>query len=326
MLLDRFVVSVINDINPDCHNWCYILNYDTIYGNSPTKATFDGSYVTIKDSIASTSHESDISRVDWSSCDIVIDATGVLSNVPLYPQVLDQGPRKVVVTHCPDSLIDYYLILGVNHQNYDPINHNIISSSICDATALAPFLRLFHSHLGIVSGSVVTLHPWLSYQNVMDGSSISWSVPGSVHTEYVLGRSIQNNIIPKPTSALTACKKSIGESLPWSSLASFSYRTNTSIVCSAHITLNLSVSTSLSNIDTLLSSDKILNYFNIHRTNDEPLVSSDYISSPESFIYDKRWTTISPSGKTITSVLWYDNEHGYASSLMRQLEFISAFF
>ena len=48
---DRFVVSVINDINPDCHNWCYILNYDTIYGNSPTKATFDGSYVTIKDSI-----------------------------------------------------------------------------------------------------------------------------------------------------------------------------------------------------------------------------------------------------------------------------------
>ena len=115
----------------------------TLYGNSPTKATFDGSYVTIKDSIASTSHESDISRVDWSSCDIVIDATGVLSNVPLYPQVLDQGPRKVVVTHCPDSLIDYYLILGVNHQNYDPINHNIISSSICDATALHLFSGSF---------------------------------------------------------------------------------------------------------------------------------------------------------------------------------------
>ena len=48
---DRFVVSVINDINFDCHNWCYILNYDTIYGNSPTKATFDGSHVTIKDSM-----------------------------------------------------------------------------------------------------------------------------------------------------------------------------------------------------------------------------------------------------------------------------------
>ena len=230
---DRFTISAINDINPDCNNWCYILNYDTIYGNSPLKSSFDGTSILINDSIASTSHEPEISNVDWSSCDIVIDATGVLSNVPLYPLVLDQGPQKVLVTHCPNSLIDLYLILGVNHHIYDPAKHNIISSSICDATALAPFLQLIHSNLGIDSGSVVTLHPWLSYQNVMDGSSISWSVPGSVHTEYVLGRSIQNNIIPKPTSALTACKHSIGESIPWNALSSFSYRTNTSIVCSA---------------------------------------------------------------------------------------------
>ena len=75
-------------------------------------------------------------------------------------------------------------------------SHHLIASSICDATAIAPITKLINDNFKIISGYVTTLHPWLSYQNLMDGPSSSWSVPGEIYHHYALGRSSIGNLIP----------------------------------------------------------------------------------------------------------------------------------
>ena len=101
-------------------------------------------------------------------------------------------------------------------------------------------------------GYVTTLHPWLSYQNLMDGPSSSWSVPGEVYHHYALGRSSINNVIPKPTSAMDAVFKVIPE-LDASKIGSFSYRLPTSIVCSADLTYISKVKTSKNDLMELFN-------------------------------------------------------------------------
>ena len=114
--------------------------------------------------------------------------------------------KKILITHSPEE-VDFTMILGVNENQYNDKKHNIVASSICDATAIAPVTKIVNELFYIENGFVTTLHPWLSYQNLMDGPSSSWSVPGKVYHHYALGRSAISGLIPKPTSAMDAVFK-----------------------------------------------------------------------------------------------------------------------
>ena len=78
----------------------------------------------------------------------------------------------MLISHSPEE-VDFTMILGVNEDEYDPKKHHIIASSICDATAIAPITKIINNSYGIKNGYVTTLHPWLNYQNLMDGPSSS---------------------------------------------------------------------------------------------------------------------------------------------------------
>ena len=87
------------------------------------------------------------------------------------------------------------MVLGANEDKLDIKRHDVISSSICDATALGPVIKLMKDNFGLKSGYITTLHPWLNYQNLMDGPASSWSVPGEIYHHYALGRSAIGNMI-----------------------------------------------------------------------------------------------------------------------------------
>ena len=142
------------------------------------------------------------------------------------------------------------MILGVNEDEFDPSSHNLISSSICDATAIAPITKLINDKYQLESGSITTLHPWLSYQNLMDGPSSSWSVPGEIYHHYALGRSSIGNLIPKPTTAVDAVLKVIPK-LKKEKIGSFSYRTPTQIVGSADLTFFVEKQVTFSEISNI---------------------------------------------------------------------------
>jgi glyceraldehyde 3-phosphate dehydrogenase len=257
----------------------------------------------------------------FKGLDIIIDSSGVKSNVLLAQKLITKSEvKKIIITHSPDE-VDFTMVLGGNELNYNSEMHHLISSSICDATAIVPVLKLINDKYGIETGYITTLHPWLNYQKLLDGPSSSWSVPGSIYHHYALGRSSIGNMIPKPTSALDATFKILPELEK--KIGSFSYRTPTSIIGSADITLNLK-----SNLD---SKDLIIDDFKRFESNQklkiiknsfDPLVSLDYLKSDYSVHIDHRWTEI-VSSRLLKLVLWYDNEWGYTSKVIDQAKFIS---
>jgi glyceraldehyde 3-phosphate dehydrogenase len=202
-----FELVAVNDINPDINNIAYTVNYDSLYDRLREPFLVDTEASVLYNAAGSIAvfQEHRIADVPWETLDVevVIDASGVLANVLNSRRLITRGGvRKVIVTHSPDSGVDFNLVLGANEHLLDVERHDVISSSICDATAIAPVLKLMKQHFGLLCGYVTTLHPWLSYQNLMDGPASSWSVPGEIYHHYALGRSVVGNIIPKPTSAI----------------------------------------------------------------------------------------------------------------------------
>lgn len=317
-----FKVVAVNDINPDIGNMVYQLNYDTLYGGLEEKFKLDKDYMYNSGGRIKVFHEKMIDAVDWASCDVdlVIDASGVLENVLRARSLIKKdGIKKVVITHSPEH-VDFTMVLGANENEYDPIKHHVIASSICDATALGPVMKLIGQEFGIASGYVTTLHPWLNYQNLMDGPASSWSVPGEIYHHYALGRSAIGNMIPKPTSALDATFKVVKE-LNSEIIGSFSYRTPTAIVGSADITLNLKSKCSKEDVLKLFESFEKSQEWKILLNNIEPLVSLDFKKSDYSAIIDHRWSDVI-AGNVLKLVLWYDNEWGYASRVVDQIAWI----
>lgn len=317
----HFDIPVINDINPDSSNVAYQINYDTTYGNLDDQFEMDGNM--LKNSAVSfevTSHAR-IDEVDWNSygVEIVVDASGKKDNLLLARRVIEKNAsvKKVIITHSPEE-VDFTMVIGANDDKLKE-EYDVISSSICDATAMSPVLRLMYDSFRIAGGAITTVHPMLSYQNVLDGPSVSWFDPSRTYTHYALGRSVFDNIIPKPTTAIAATCKILG--LDASTIAQFSYRTPNTIVASADITLFLEERVSREQIDEVFEAYVAKQTHKIILLNTEPIVSLDVKGCEYSAVVDTRWTSVA-NGKIVKLILWYDNEWGYSSRVFDQLKLV----
>jgi len=311
----------INEINPDLDNWAYTLNYDSIYGKSKYFSSVEDQKIFCNKQYINTSMKQDISEVPWKKwgVDIVVDCSGVLENTLKAKKIIEKKhAKKVMFTNSPDQ-VDFTMILGVNEKEYNPKKHHLISTSICDATAIAPVSKIIDELYKIKIGYVTTLHPWLSYQNLMDGPSSSWSVPGAVYHHYALGRSSIGNMIPKPTSAMEAVFKVLPNISR--NIGSFSYRTPTQIIGSADISFVVEKETNKKEIIQAFEDYQSMQNYPILKLSNSPLVSMDYIGEKFSAVVDTRWIDTINS-ELIKIVLWYDNEYGYCCNVVNQLKYL----
>lgn len=308
-------LNVINELDPDFSNAAYLLNYDSIYGRFSEKVSVDeqrkalicnGRVIPVYSS-ANTEH------VPWEKhdIDILIDATGIKANVLTAHRLIERGVPKIVITHSPDE-VDTTIILGVNENEYDPKKHHVISSSICDASAIAPVLFEINKLWEIENCFVTTLHPWLSYQNLLDGPVSSVSSPGHFWKDYSLGRNSILSLIPKDTTAGTATIKVLPQLK--GKLDAISFRVPTNIVSASDLTILAKNKT---------SADEINSYFkkmshekeDIFELQEESLVSIDHRGTNKSAIIDAKRTKVL-NEKMIKMVVWYDNEWGYSNRVV----------
>ena len=133
---------------------------------------------------------------------------------------------------------------------------------------------LFRSAVGIESGFLTTLHPWLAYQNLLDGPSISWALPGTIYSHYAIGRASPGSLIPKPTSAIEATQRV----LPGlhGALQCMSFRIPTQTVGAANLYLTLHRDASLEEIQSIFDAFEASQRWSIIHNNREPLVSIDF--------------------------------------------------
>ncbi len=317
----NFKISLINEVDDDVSNLAYLLKYDSIYGKFPGTIKHRNKNIYINNKKIKLTSKKKINEVPWtqSKVDVVIDASGTSENVSLANNLINKGIKKVIITHSPKKNIDFTMILGVNEKNYNYKIHNIISSSICDASALAPVLNEVEKKWGIESGLVTTLHSRLSYQNLLDGSLRSISSPGHNWKDYSLGRNSLSSLIPKKTTAVDAVVKTLPNLK--NRLSGMSFRVPTAIVCGSDISIKLKTNTSLKDIKKFFqklskNNRKIFEY------QTEPLVSIDHLKTTKSSIIDSNYIDIVNSN-LLKLVVWYDNEWGYSNRVVDILGYIS---
>lgn len=226
-----------------------------------------------------------------------------------------------MVTHSPSEGVDKYIILGVNDDGYDPTRDHIVSNTICDANAIAHPLAALEREFGIENGFVTTLHPWLSYQNLVDGPVPLQLVPGRYFNDYALGRTSTGTLIPKTTTAVEALRP-VMPAIE-AKLSGLSFRVPTQIVSTADITLKLKQT---------LNDDELAEFFRTCyqnspyvQINTDPLVGMDYLASPYSAVLDAQWSKSLENGM-IKIVLWYDNEWGYSCRVVDMIRMMAARF
>ncbi len=322
---DQLEVVAINDINPDVDNIGYLLKYDSTYGRLEQNIKISGSKIYCKDQESTVYNEENILSVPWEKhdVDIVIDASGVKSNLEAITSPnLQSSVKHFIVTNAPSANIKT-IIFGVNEDEFDPKKHRVVSSSICDTIALTPILKELQKTHSIESGFLTTLHPWLSYQNLLDGPSVSWSQPGDIYSHYALGRATTQNLIPKSTSAVRAADLVFPELSD--RLQSFSYRVPTQIVSSAVLILMLDKEIKGEELISRLKDAESKQKVKVFKNSVEPLTSLDYAGEDYSVIIDHRWTKVE-KGRHLKLVYWYDNEWGYSNRVVDVVSHIGSKF
>lgn len=313
---DVFDLVAVNDINPDINNIAYLLKYDSTYGRLSLPVRGEAGTLIVGDRPPiRVFQQRNIDEVAWrdQAVDVVIDASGIEHNLELLPRLAEQAVRHCVLTNAPgERYVDKFVIVGVNEESVTPEDF-VISASICDACAFVPVAVLLQRHFGIEYGSLTTLHPWLSYQRLLDGPSFSFADPGSIHSAYALGRASTGSLIPKTTSCLKASARVIpGIDRKFVSL---SYRVPTTIVSSADLTVKLSSDASRETVIEAFEDAERTQRYSIIGNNHEALVSLDFAGSEHSAVVDHRWTMVHGDAQ-LKLVLWYDNEWGYGSRVV----------
>lgn len=312
---NRFKLVAINDINPHVDNMAYLFKYDSTYDRFEGDVSVEGDNIIINGNKVRYTSERDISNVDWDSVgvDVVIDASGVAHNVESAKKLVQgSNVKKVIVTHSSPK-VDNEIIVGVNDDKLKS-SDEVISNSICDANAIAHALKWIDEEFGIKTGSVTTVHPWLSYQNLVDGASISQKTPGMVWTDYALGRSSINSLIPKNTTAVTATEKVLPQIA--GKLASFSYRVPTDIVSSSDVTIIPEKETTEKELFSFF--EKKIAESPYVKGNKESCISLDYKKTTSSGVVDLQW--LKYHNGVIKVIMWYDNEWGYCSRALDLVE------
>lgn len=310
---DIFDLVAINDINPDNKNIAYLIKYDSTFGKLANEVESDAESIIIDGREIKVSHECEIKNIDFTDIDIVIDSSGIKKNTIQIEEMAESSPVKRFIITNVGSRKAQDIIFGANEDLIFTSDNKIISSSICDAISLGPIYKTLEDNYGIDSGFLTTLHPWLSYQNLLDGPAKSWSQPGDVFSHYALGRSSVMTLIPKSTSAISALSDVFPEAND--KVCSFSYRTPTALVSSAVLTVMLKNKASVEELISKFKSIEEKQKYNIIQTTDEPLISVDYVQNDYSVIVDTRWIKVNKDYHA-EIVYWYDNEWGYSSRIV----------
>jgi glyceraldehyde 3-phosphate dehydrogenase len=246
--------------------------------------------------------ERDPAGLDWTKlgADIVIESTGKFRTRDDAALHLKGGARKVLIS-APGKAADVTVVLGVNGDDYDPQQHDVISNASCTTNCVAPMVKVLHDAFGVVQGVMTTVHAYTGDQMLIDGP----------HKDLRRGRSAAVNIVPTTTGAARAT----GEVIPAlaGKLNGIALRVPVEDGSLTDLTVVLSQEVTADAVNDAFAAAAAGPMAGILRYSTDPLVSRDIIGDPASCVFDSPLTQA--SGTLVKVFGWYDNEWGYACRL-----------
>ena len=314
-------VVAVNDIVP-ADNLAYLVKYDS------TQGRFKGTVSSEKSSPAVA--EDDVLVVNglkikclavkegpaalpWKSLgvDLVIESTGLFTDAAKAKGHLDAGAKKVIIT-APAKGEDITIVIGVNHNKYDPSKHHIVSNASCTTNCLAPVVHvLLKEGFGIEEGLMTTIHSYTATQKTVDGPS---------RKDWKGGRTAAQNIIPSTTGAA----KAVGLAIPEvkGKLTGMSFRVPTPTVSVVDLTVKTVKETSYTEICALMKKASETYLKGILGYTADEVVSTDFIHDNHSSIFDAG-SGIELNNRFFKLISWYDNEWGYSNRCVDLIRYMA---
>lgn len=296
-------VVAINDLM-EKDSMAHLFRYDSSYGRfaGQVDVTEQGLVVNGKSSVVfSYKTPSDI---PWGKLgvDIVIDGTGRFTEADKATMHLTAGAKKVIIA-APAKGEDLTIVMGVNHEQYDPSKHHIISNASCTTNCLAPVAKVLNDNFGILRGMMTTVHAYTGDQRLVDQD----------HKDMRRARAAAVSMIPTTTGAA----KAIGLVLPElkGKLNGFSLRVPTPVVSVVDLVAELNCAVTAEQVNDQLRQAAAAQLAGIMAVSDEELVSVDYVQDPHSSTVDSALTMV-VGERLVKVVAWYDNEWGYSNRLV----------
>ena len=296
-------IVAINDLT-DSKTLAHLLKHDSLLGTLPAPVeAADGAPQVDGITVFS---ERDPANIPWrdAGVDVVIEATGFFTEREKALVHITHGGAKRVIISAPGKNDDLTVVMGVNHEQYDPAKHVVVSNGSCTTNGLAPAAQVLHQQFGIEHGLMNTTHAYTNSQALHD----------QPEKDLRGARAAALSIVPYSSGAA----KALGKVIPSldGKLTGYSLRVPVPVVSIVDLTVTLSRDVTAEEVNDAFRKAAasgplkgILGY------SDEPLVSSDYQGDPRSSIIDGL-STLVIGGRMVKILAWYDNEWGFSNRLV----------
>jgi len=292
-------VVAINDI-VDARTNAHLLKYDTNYRTLPNDVKADDENIYVDGKAIRSFAIKDPATIPWGDLGarVMVESTGLFTDAEKAKAHLRDTVKKVIIT-APAKNEDVTIVMGVNHEMYDPTKHHVVSNASCTTNCLAPVMRVLQDSFGVEKGFMTTVHAYTNDQRVAD----------QAHKDLRRARAAAMNIIPTSTGAAKAIHLVVPELK--GKMHGIALRVPVATVSVVDLAVQLSKDATETEINDALRAAANGRMKGILKVSDEPLVSSDFIGDEHSSIVDAASTMV--LGGNMAKVLaWYDNEWAYS--------------
>jgi len=301
---EELEIVAVNDLT-DAATLAHLLKHDSLWGAFPGEVKAEGKAIVVKGRRIEVLAERDPAALPWAKLgvDMVVESTGRFTDREKAKVHIESGGAKKVLISAPAKGDDITIVMGVNHERYDPARHGIISNGSCTTNALAPLAFTLHKAFGIERGLMLTTHAYTNSQALHD----------EPEKDLRGARAAALSIVPYPSGAA----KAIGKVIPEldGKLSGFSLRVPVPVVSIVDLTVDLARDVTVAEVNAALKAASEGYLKGILGYSEEPLVSKDYEGDDRSSVVDALSTMV--MGGRMAKVLgWYDNEWGFSKRLV----------
>jgi glyceraldehyde 3-phosphate dehydrogenase len=298
-----------NDLT-DAPTLAHLFKYDSVHGTYGKDVVAGDGVLKVAGKTIKVLAEKDPSKLPWRELgvDLVLECTGRLKDKAAVMAHITSGAKKVLYS-APLKDADLTVVIGVNHETYDPKKHTIISNASCTTNCLAPVAKVLHDNLKIKNGFMTTIHSYTNDQKILD-------LP---HSDLRRARAAALSMIPTTTGAA----KAVGLVLPElkGKLDGYAMRVPTPNVSVVDLVVNVEKATTKEEVNAMMKKAAETSLKGVLSYTEIPLVSIDYNGCVASSTFDSALTNVI-DGTVVKVVAWYDNEAGYSKRFAELTEFV----
>lgn len=290
-------VVAINDV-ADPQSLAHLLKYDSVHGTFDADIKSSDGSIAVDDVPIRLSHESDLERLSWKDCDVVIEATGKFLTKADLQKHIEAGAKKVILSASSQSDDVKMVVLGVNDAiiTKDDV---LLSNASCTTNCAAPMVQLIDENFGVEQSYITTIHSYTKDQNLQD----------TPHKDLRRARAGALSIIPTTTGAA----KAITKIFPHLEIGGCGMRVPVPNGSLTDITFTVKKDCSIEEVNRIFFEASRTSHQGIVAYTEDPIVSADVLGSSASCLFDAQLTSV--LGKMVKIVSWYDNEMGYSNRL-----------